>query len=261
MTLTMFDSADLSQIPADPPAVACYVDGRFANSAQARDRFPHARILTIAVFAEHDADCLDIETGDATPAQAAAWYTRQRARGLARPCLYASASVMEAAVLPVLKAAGIPVSSASLRLWSAHYTHKPHICGPSSCGAVSAGMDGTQWTDRALGRNLDQSLLADGFFAAQPEGWTARMITDLPVLKQGAQDKPGHVFMVRRLQALAVCYGRINGLAAAACLAETGTFDGPTAAAVKAVQAHKKLTQDGIVGPQTWGVLIAGNPA
>lgn len=161
--LTMFDSVDLDQIPASPQAVACYVNGRFANSAEARDRFPHAHILTIAISADADADVLDIETGDATPAQAAAWFLRQKARGVNRPCLYASASVMDTQVIPTLDAAGI--GPREIRLWSAHYTHTPHICGPRSCGAVSADMDGTQWTDRADGRNLDQSLLRPDFFA------------------------------------------------------------------------------------------------
>lgn len=81
----------------------------------------------------------------------------------------------------------------------------------------------------------------------------------LPTLQQGDTDKAGQVFFVHRAQALAVCYGRINALTAAACLAETGTYDGATVAAVKAVQAHKGIIQDGICGPQTWGVLITGS--
>jgi hypothetical protein len=146
----MFDSVDLAQIPAGAQAAACYVNGRFANSAEARDRFPRARILTIAVTADADADCLDIETGDATPGQAAAWFLRQKARGVSRPCLYASASVMDTQVIPALNAAGI--GAGEIRLWSAHYTMAAHICGPATCRAMSISADGTQWTDRAMGR-------------------------------------------------------------------------------------------------------------
>lgn len=257
--ITMFDSVTINQIPADAQAVAGYVDGKFANLAELKDRFPHARILTIAVNAAHDADALDIEQGDATPAQAAAWFLRQKARGVNRPCLYASAFVMDTEVIPALDAAGI--GPAEIRLWSAHYTGTAHLCGPSSCRELGRTADATQFTDRALGRNLDQSLLADDFFGTPPpqEGWTARMIANLPTLSQGAADKAGSVFFVHRLQALLACYGHINDITAAACVGTTGIFDPATRTAVEAVQAHKKLAVDGIVGPLTWGVLVAGS--
>lgn len=254
--ITMFDSVTIGQIPDGAQAVAGYVDGRFANVAELRDRFPGAHVLTIAVNAAHDADCLDIETGDAAPAQAAAWFLRQKARGVNRPCLYASASVMQADVVPLITAAGI--LRPSVRLWSAHYTKTPHICGPASCRAMSIPADGTQYDDRALGRNLDVSLLADDFFGTAP-GWQEAMMNKLPTLSQGATDKAGQVFYVHRLQALARVYGEINAIAAAACLSTSGTFDSATTAGVKAIQASRKLTVDGIVGPQTWGVLIAGS--
>ena len=258
--LTMYDSVDLGQIPADAQFLAAYVDGRFANVAEARDRFPHARILSIAVNAAHDADCLDIETGDATPAQAAAWFLRQKARGITRPCLYASAFVMDTEVIPALKAAGI--GAGEIRLWSAHYNNTPHICGPSTCRELGVTADGTQWTDKAMGRNLDQSLLAADFFGTAPApDWQETLMNKLPTLQQGAVDKPGQVFFVHRLQALLACYGQINHILAAGCQPVSGTFDAPTAVAVKAVQASKKLTADGIVGPATWGVLIAGSAA
>lgn len=256
MSLTMYDSVDISQIPASASAVAGYVNGRFQTVPALRQCFPGARILTIAVTADADADCLDIETGDAHPAQAAAWYARQRIRGVTRPVLYASASVMQNDVVPLIQAAGI--LRPAVRLWSAHYTKAAHICGPATCRAMSISADGTQWTDRASGRDLDESLLAADFFGTVPD-WQETMMSKLPTLQQGAADKAGHVFYVHRLQALLGCYGRITGLAAAACLGESGTFDATTTVAVRAVQSHKGLTVDGIVGPQTWSVLIAGS--
>ena len=54
--ITMFDSIDVGQLPAGSGfAYAGYVDGRFANVAEIRDKFPGARILSIAVNAAHDA--------------------------------------------------------------------------------------------------------------------------------------------------------------------------------------------------------------
>lgn len=162
--LTMFDSIDLDQIPADAAIIAGYVGGRWPTAHEIPHRWPHARLFTIAVNAGEDAECLDIETGDATPADAAGWFERQKARGVHRPCLYASASVMQRDVVPVIQAAGI--ARGAVRLWSAHYGAGEHICGPRpSCGLMSIGADGTQWTDRALGRNLDESLLRPDFFA------------------------------------------------------------------------------------------------
>ena len=83
MTITMYDSVDLSMIPGDAQAVGAYVDGKWATYTAAKAKFPKADILSIAVFAADDADCLDIETGDATPVQAAAWVLRQFARKVA----------------------------------------------------------------------------------------------------------------------------------------------------------------------------------
>jgi peptidoglycan hydrolase-like protein with peptidoglycan-binding domain len=256
--ITMYDSVNITQIPAGAQAVAGYVDGRFANLAELRDKFPAAHVLSIAVNAAHDADCLDIEQGDATPAQAAAWFLRQKARGITRPCLYASAFVMDTEVIPALKAAGI--GAGEIRLWSAHYTGTAHICGPSTCRELGVSADGTQWTDKAMGRNLDQSLLAAGFFGAvPPANWQETLMNKLPTLQQGAVDKAGQVFFVHRMQALVKVYGEISGMGTVACQMVTGTFDAATKTAVEAIQVSRKLTADGIVGPQTWGVLIAGS--
>ncbi len=242
--MIMYDSVDISQIPSDAEAVAAYCDGRYANVAEARDRFPRAHILTIAVFAQHDADALDIETWDAAPGDAAGWYARQKARGAARPCLYASASVMQSAVLPALEAAGITRSS--VRLWSAHYSLGEHICGPGTCQALSISADGTQWTDRALGRNLDQSVLLPGFFSVPvppPDpGWTAAMISDLPVVQQGDTGEA-----VRTAQGL--CVARRHQIAV------DGDFGPATHAAVTAIQSAARVAADGVVGPVTWPVL------
>jgi hypothetical protein len=95
-----------------------------------------------------------------------------------------------------------------------------------------------------------------------PSGnWTETMISNLPTLQQGASDTAGRPFLVHRLQALAAVIGQINGLNPARSLHVTGSFDAATTGAVKAIQAHFGLSQDGIVGPETWGVLVAGSPA
>ena len=99
MTLVMYDAIDDSQYPPAGPGVcfAGYVDGGLGDQPDygwLKVNRPGSRLLSIALDPSHDADCLDIETGAASPASAAAWYERQKARGIARPCFYASASVM-----------------------------------------------------------------------------------------------------------------------------------------------------------------------
>jgi hypothetical protein len=162
----MFDAVDIDQIPDDASVVAGYVNGNFVTFNRLSAMFPNAHHLSIAVTAEADADALDVEPGDAVSGQVPAWYRRQKARGVARPVIYASVSRMKTEILPVLKQAGITPSD--VRLWSAHYTHVEHLCGPGSCGGMPVQADATQWTDRAQDRNLDQSVLAANFFGAPP---------------------------------------------------------------------------------------------
>lgn len=162
-TLTMFDSIDLSQIPKDAEAVAGYTSGRWPTFNEIPARFPHAHHLSIAVTAEHDADCLDIEAGDARPDQAALWVRRQDARGIRKPVVYCSVSQANTLV-GLLAASGVPRNH--YRLWTAHYTGKPHLCSQLCFAGLKTVADATQYTDKALGRNLDASLVSDGFFTA-----------------------------------------------------------------------------------------------
>lgn len=161
MTLTMYDSITLTEIPKDAEAVAGYVNGRWPTYPKLAALFPHAHRLSIAVTAEADADCLDIEKYDATPAQAPGWVRRQQKRGVKRPVVYCAVSDAKT-VLGVLAAAGI--SRSQVRLWTAHYTKTPHRC-TSVCGFGFTGTaDATQYTDVAEGRSLDASLVASTFF-------------------------------------------------------------------------------------------------
>ncbi len=166
----MYDTALNDQFPAGAAAYAGYVDGGIGNQpnyAFIVSAFPNALHLSIALFPSDNADALDVESGAAAPSDVPGWYARQVARGVQRPVIYASASTMNDSILPVLSGAGI--ARAGTRLWTAHYGLGEHICGPSSCGALSVEADGTQWTSDALGLVLDQSLLADNFFAASAD--------------------------------------------------------------------------------------------
>jgi hypothetical protein len=260
--LTMFDSAFNDQYPPDPQAVAGYVDGHVGDQPNYDwlvSAFPRAGHLSITLDPARDAMCLDIEAGAASPESAAAWHQRQAARGVQRPCLYASASAMETAVLPVITAAG--VRRADVRLWSAHYGAGAHICGPGSCGLLSVGADATQWTDRALGRNLDQSLLLPGFFgkppappAPHPQPLTLEdIVSQVPVVKLNDSGQP-----VKNWQGLLRARGFDIGATGPARDGIDGEFGNATDSATRAFQSAHRLTADGEAGPLTLKAALGG---
>lgn len=162
----MYDSVTVSAIPKGAPAVAGYVGGRFLTFPTLVKEFPKAHKLSIAVASTQDAECLDIEPGDSTPALAAGWVRRQKARGVERPVVYTSLSGAQALV-NTLQTSGLP--RGSYRLWTAHYTFHAHICDPKCGFGLREPADATQWTDKALGRNLDESLCSNTFFGAVPK--------------------------------------------------------------------------------------------
>jgi hypothetical protein len=217
MSITMADSALNVAFPGSLAAYAAYVDGGIGdqpNYDYVVAAFPHAHHLSIALFASHDADALDVELGAARPGDVAMWYARQKARGIARPCLYASASTMEFLIVPAIRAAHI--ARAEVRLWSAHYGEGEHICGPGTCEAVSIDADGTQWTNQAPGANggvIDLSILRDDFFGAVSN------VTDIPLDIRGSYtDGAGALYVIGIRKDGVLCESKRTA---------TGVWDGP----------------------------------
>ncbi len=94
MTLRiMYDAVTAKNIPTDAVMVAGYVDGRYKWTTADWARFPHAVKVRIAVFARtNDGHVLDVEDGNATPAQAPNWVKMRRAAGC-DPTIYCSLSI------------------------------------------------------------------------------------------------------------------------------------------------------------------------
>jgi GH25 family lysozyme M1 (1,4-beta-N-acetylmuramidase) len=86
--------------------------------------------------------------------------------------------------------------------------------------------------------------------------WTEQLVANLPTLQLGSKDAVGQEFVVHRAQVLVAGYGRWNTLGSVTAISDTGTFDADTKKAVEAVQKHAGLDVDGIVGKDTWTVLI-----
>lgn len=157
----MYDSTTIDQIPADAKAVAGYVGGNWTTYPKLVQRFPHARVVSIAVASWQAAECVDRETGDVPAALVPAWVGRAKARGVKRPIVYVSASEAQSLVNLLFRSG---YRRSSYRLWTAHYTGREHLCGPRCGFGQLAPSDATQWTDKALGRNLDQSLTTPSFW-------------------------------------------------------------------------------------------------
>lgn len=68
----IYDAVDVPAIPADATVILAYIDGGYITYQAVRDRFPNALILTITTTGWNSADICDVESGDATPAIAAA---------------------------------------------------------------------------------------------------------------------------------------------------------------------------------------------
>lgn len=160
MSLVMYDSIDPTQMSGlAMDAAAGYIDGKWQTFPRLGQFTPNGTyLMSITVFG-NEAEAADIENGDLTTVQGAQWAKAMLALGHWRPVVYTQANNIDNLVTEL---AAVGVTRNQVRLWSAHYNFVPHICAPTACGFSSA--DGTQWTNSASGRNLDQSQLPSGFF-------------------------------------------------------------------------------------------------
>lgn len=279
--LTMFDDIVATTLPSGLDyAYAGYVNGLWPIFPEVVKRFPVAAkkglLLDITVFASGNATALDIENGDATIDQAPAWFERQVTQGVYRPVLYIQASNMKALEQEMASA---HITRSAYRLWIAHYTDKAHLCSPDACGYGLSEADATQWTEKALGMSLDQSILLPDFFAARPAPkpaptpapapavptWQETALNELPALTQGDVDVKGKPPFVRLMQSAIVAQGHEADLEAANDLKVDGDFGVHTTNALLAIQEHFGLHDSDeynkrVCGPKTWAAVITGHP-
>lgn len=150
--ITMHDSTNPFDIPADAVAVAGYVDGIYAWPASGWARFPNAHKVRIAVSAATvGADAYDVETGDLTPPQCPVVSQRERA-AKRDPVMYVNRTNWPA-VIACYTAARVALP----RFWVATLD-----CVESMVpGAVA-----TQWAgERCAGGHFDLSLVDPAWFA------------------------------------------------------------------------------------------------
>jgi hypothetical protein len=240
---TMFDTTDrpghtFSGLPVQ--AVAAYANGRFANVAAAKADFPYAHLLQIDVCGDGVGNCGDFEPGDMSYSHAGSWAKGRMNVGTWRPVLYFSVSNWKT-VMQALESAG--VARDSVRLWTAHYNGRPHLCS-SACGSGVTGFaDATQWgsSDAAgtlphmyAGRTIDVSQTAPDFWGEAPHPPPFKA-----TLKVGAT---GHDVKLWQVQMAARGWH----------IATSGTYDAASEATCKAFQKEKALTTTGDVDDRTW---------
>lgn len=271
MSMFMPDSVNVADLPPGYPAYLGYTDGMFGTAAELERRFPAARLVLLTVngstMAAHGARVLggdDSEPGNLTAVSAAGWALTQLQAGRKEPMvMYASVQGSPGYgmrdLVRELSAAG--VTRDKVKLLTAHYGKGPHVCGPGSCGLLPYDADGTQYTNQfrtPAGAVVDMSVLRDDFFAAAPPApaptETEKLVKQLGIVRQGDTGEA-----VKTVQGALLARGFGIGPYGPARNGIDGSFGDYTRQAV--VRAQKEAgfpveDQDGIVGPQTWPVLL-----
>jgi hypothetical protein len=157
---TFRDSVNPDAIPLDGISGAIgYANGRFRWTAAETERFTAAGLQTAMVDVDGTAfelaSILDVERGDAGPAQAPDWIRKRNAfRGDAT--VYCDLSTLPAVLAATSRVTG------SWWLWLAHYTGHPHI--PEVSLPAGVKIMGCQYLST---ENYDESCItADGWHRA-----------------------------------------------------------------------------------------------
>lgn len=148
MTRTMYDGVDATKLPVTAQLVAGYVDGLYAWSAANWARFPNSVKVRVAVFSQtNDGHVLDVEPGNATPAQSVDWVLMRRSAGV-DPSVY-----MNTSTWPTVRSAFQARGVAEPHYWVAQYDNVATI----PAGAVAK----QYYNNNALGYDL--SIVADSW--------------------------------------------------------------------------------------------------
>lgn len=149
----MFDGIVPAEVPAGAQLYAAYLDGNWADYPAMVAKYPHAVHVSIAVSSSYNGgQVLDVENGDATPAESVNWVLARRRAG-ADPTVYCSTSEW-----PSVKSAFNARGVAQPHYWVANYSlgNNP---------AIPAGAVALQYADRG---GYDISVVADYWPGVDP---------------------------------------------------------------------------------------------
>ncbi len=155
MTRTMYDGVDASRLPTSAQLVAGYVDGLYKWSSADWARFPRSVKVRVAVFSQtNDGQVLDVEPGNATPAQSVDWVLMRRRAGV-DPTVY-----MNTSTWPAVRDAFRARRVAEPHYWVAQY---------DGIATIPSGAIGKQYyNNNDLGYDL--SVVADHWPGVDPAG-------------------------------------------------------------------------------------------
>jgi peptidoglycan hydrolase-like protein with peptidoglycan-binding domain len=236
------DNVSVSALDPGFKVYAGYWNGPFANMTALRTRFPKAYLISIAlrVAGSKGSIAVDIEPGTLSSTESGSFagclaWLQQGGFGGSKPLIYVMAS-WAAALEHFLTANGIPREA--YYLWTAHYSGQ-HLCSPSGCGYGASTADATQYASGVNDYNVFRGYVVGS--APPPAPLPPSYLTL-------GSNGPAVVILQDALNIWAkyVGYG---------ALIVDGAFGGKTYNAVRMFQAYKKLTVDGIVGPQTASAL------
>lgn len=111
---TGYDAVEVAALPPGGGFYLAYLDGAWPTYAAVKARFPTSNIVTVTVTGNLAADIVDVESGDVTPQDAAAWLRAGKGKGV-----YSDTSTKPA----------LDVACAGLSWWwfAADPTGVPHI--------------------------------------------------------------------------------------------------------------------------------------
>lgn len=249
MTRTMYDDIYTDYIPRDAEMVAGYVGGAWptftggvwdgVNHLSLSEIFPNAVCVSIAVASRFDADVLDIENGDATPAVAPGWAKRQRSLGK-DPTAYCSTYLW-----PQVKAAFWAAREPLPHWWEAHYDGIPSISAEAVAKQyhnghpdISIVADNAPWIPKPVPVPTPVPTPTP-----QPEWSIPVQNLDL----RNADHTPVRGPSVKALQTLLILAG--------SQIKADGNAGPLTKAALGLFQLGHGLGRDYVAGPATWGSL------
>jgi hypothetical protein len=216
----MLDSVSSGSIPIGTRVVAGYVDGRYRWGPGDWARHANAVHVGIAVFpTTNDGLVLDVERGDATPAQAPAWCNLRRGAGV-NPWVYCSAGLVAA-----VRAAFASDGARPPLFWVA------------------------DWNGQAV---LPPGAVAHQYAAIGPYDLSVLLdrVDGLDAPLPASPRYPGFYVRIGSVGAVVALVQQAVGVRA------DGIFGPLTLAAVERWQRGHGLVPDGIVGPLTWGSLF-----
>lgn len=119
----MYDSVNPPAIPANAAMVAGYINGPYAWTRSEWNLFPRAVKVEISVRASFvQGHVLDVEPGDATPAESVDWVIIRRKSGLDTPTVYCNLSTW-----PTVRNAFLSRRVPEPLYWIAHYDRQFNI--------------------------------------------------------------------------------------------------------------------------------------